>query len=153
MFKKKLFSTIAIIYFIFSYFNLYTVNVPRPPGKVLQCLATATWNDLWKMRSHVLWTEQVQWACKQHLAKCKRLTKWPRNQCSCKYYCHRDPTKAYQWCLSIQQSCIIRHHLYKRTLRGFFFLYWLWAVIIVRVAKNMVYLVLKYVRFCLFFTI
>ena len=31
-----------------------------------------------------------------------------------------------------------------------FFLYWLWAVIIVRVAKNMVYLVLKYVRFCLF---
>ena len=32
--------------FIFSYFNLYTVNVPRLPGKVLQCLATATWNDL-----------------------------------------------------------------------------------------------------------
>ena len=144
MFKKKLFSTIAIIYFIFSYFNLYTVNVPRSPGKVLQCLATETWNDLWKMRGHVLWTEQVQWACRQHLvkrkrlakckrlvkckrlskckrpAKCKRLAKWPGNQCSCKNYCHRNPTKTYQWCHSIQQSCIIRHHLYKRTLCAFF---------------------------------
>ena len=34
-----------------------------------------------------------------------------------------------------------------------FFVYWLWAVMIVRVAEKKVYQVLKYIRFCLFFTI
>ena len=33
-----------------------------------------------------------------------------------------------------------------------FFVYWLWAVMIVRVAEKKVYQVLKYIRFCLFFT-
>ena len=105
MFKKQLFSTIAIIYFLFSYFSLYTGNVSRPPGKVLQCLASATWRDLWKMRSHLLLTGHVQWACRQYLAKCKRLakckplakckchTKWPGYQCSCKTTATGTPPK------------------------------------------------------------
>ena len=112
----------------------------------------ATWRDLWKMRSYVLWTEHVQWACKQHLAKCKRLTKWPSNQCSCKTYCHRSLTRTCQRCHSIQQSCIIRYHLYKRTLCAFFYLLTL-SSNHSKSAENNVYQVLQSVCFCLCLTI